>query len=52
MAQMLMVNVNIFQSLDHFEIDETEVFVDTTQYTFNFANLSRRLSGFQRQQTL
>ena len=29
----------MFKSLDHFEIDEIEVFVDITPSTFNIANV-------------
>ena len=45
----------MFESLDHFEIDEIEVFVHITQSTFNIANVSLGsfgLSGIHWQQTL
>ena len=51
MPQMLMIMQNRWQLLDKFEIDEIEVFVDITLYTFNFANVSRGLSSFHGQQT-
>ena len=49
---MLMITVKLFSSLDHFEIDEIEVFVDFTLSSFNIANMSLGLSGVHRQQTL
>ena len=41
----------MFLSLDQFEIDKIEVFVDITPSTFNIGNVSRGLSGVHRQQT-
>ena len=38
--------------MDHFEIDEIEVFVDITLSTFNIANVSLGLSGVHCQQTI
>ena len=42
----------MFQLLDHFKIDEIEVYVNNTLSTFNIANVLRRLSGVHWQQTL
>ena len=41
MPQMLMIAVEKVYSLDHFEIDETEVVVDITLSIFNFAKSQR-----------
>ena len=38
--------------MDHFEIDEIELFVDITLSTFGIANVSQGLSGVHWQQTL
>ena len=38
-------------SLDHFKIDEIELFVDITESTFNIANVSRGLYDVHVQQT-
>ena len=42
----------MFESFDHFEIDEIEVFLDITPSNFNNANVSRGLSGVLGQQPL
>ena len=41
----------MFYSLDHFQIDEIEVFAVITLSTFNFENVLGELSGIHRQQT-
>ena len=41
----------MFESLDHFEMDEIKVFVDFTLSMFNFGNVSHELSGVYRQQS-
>ena len=35
-----MTTENVFSSLNNFEIDESEVFVDIIQYTFYYSNVS------------
>ena len=42
----------MFKSLDSFEMDEIQVFIDITLSTFHFANVSHGLSGVHWQQTL
>ena len=39
----IMITVNMFYALDNFKIDEIEVFLDITQSTFNFANVSSNI---------
>ena len=50
MPQMLMITVKYIIIVDHFEIDEIEVFVDITPSTIIIANMSRGLSGVHWQQ--
>ena len=49
MPEVLIFTVKYVLTLDHFEIDEIEVFFDITVPTFNIANVSRGLSGVLKQ---
>ena len=40
----------MLKTMDHFEIDKIKVFVDITLSTFDFPDVSRKLSGVHWQQ--
>ena len=45
MTEILMITLKYFEWLNHFEIEEIQVFVDIILSTFNFTNVSHGLSG-------